>query len=357
VRPVPSTDHGAVADRFRHFARNRTDAYAPLYARLAEAMADEPALLAIAAIARPGQSRPDLLLTCVHYLLHDHLEHPAARFYPSLTDDPDREHDPVPDVLAFCRQHEDQLRDLVAHRLVQTNEVNRCAFLLPAFQVAARYAGGPIAVIEIGASAGLNLRFDNYRYRYTDPANETWEVGDQGAAVTVKCALRGPHRPALDHVPRPAWRLGIDLNPLDPSVPEDRRWLRASVWPDHPSRLRRLDAAIRWAAGHPVTVLPGDAATVLPEAVDLVPDHATLIVYHTAVLAHMTETDRARFTAALLGCSVGRPILWVNAEPRTDGDDRRLRMIVCDNGVAQADRPLGRYQPHGEWVELAGGHA
>lgn len=350
--PARSLD---LAQTFRHFATKRAGSYAPLYARLAEAIAEDPFLLQVAARARPGQSCPDLLLGVVHDLLHDHPTHPAARFYPSLSADPDRVSDPVPDVLAFCHDHLDLLAERVATRLVQTNEVRRCTFLLPALQVAGGLAGDrSLALIEVGASAALNLHFDRFGYRYT--RSDGWEAftAPKRAAPVLCCEVRSvPLPPVHGPFPHVIWRAGIDLNPLDPTIPSDRRWLRALVWPDHAVRAARLEAALDVAAQHPITVHRGDVTDHLPAVVDRVPEDLTLVVFHSAVIAHMTNEDRQRFTTAVLRCSRHRPIVWIQAEPRADGDPRRLRLTFCADGAIRDEYSLGTYQPHGQWLEWA----
>jgi len=345
------------ADTFQYFAQHRAAGYAPLYAQLATAIADDPTLLAIAALARPGQSTPDLLLAAVHDLLHDHRAHPAARFYPSLTDHPDVDDDPAPVVLGFCHEHLDDIAERVATRLVQTNEVRRCTFLTPALLAAARLAQpAPLALIEVGAAAGLNLLFDHYSYRYSGPDWHTEITGTPGAPV-LDCTLTGPlHPPVTDSMPQVAWRAGIDLNPLNPADPADRQWLTALVWPDHAERAARLTHALDAAASHPTQIHPGDAVDVLPRLAEQAPPQTQLVIYHCAVLAHTPPAARARFTDVLLDISNTRLVLWIQAEPRPDNDPRRLRLTICANGQISADHPLGRYHPHGEWLDWCGDH-
>lgn len=339
------------AAAFGHFAFRRAGDYAPLYRQLGAAIAADHELLAVAAKASPGQSRPDLFLAAVHYLLHEEPGHPAAQFYPSLTLDPDRSHDPAPAVLGFCHERREQIEHIVSTSYVQTNEVRRCTFLLPALQTAATITDQPLALIEVGASAGLNLLFDRYQYRYIGADDRTDIVGDPCSPLLLECWLRGSGRPPLDvPVIQPAWRTGIDLRPLNPATLSDQKWLRALVWPDHTNRMQRLDAALALAAQHPVTIREGPAELLLPDVVRSVPPDTTAVVYHSAVLAHMTVADRQQFTKTLQHCSRHRPLLWIQAEPQHDEDARRLRLTVCTGGEQRAIYPLGRYHPHGEWL-------
>ena len=144
---------------------------------------------------------------------------------------------------AFCADRAERLAATLATRRTQTNEVARCGCLLPAFAAVA--GGRPLALIEIGASAGLNLLWDHYAYDYGDRT-----AGVPSSPLTIACELVGPHVPPLDPPPV-AWRVGVDLAPVDASDPADARWLRACLWPDQPARQERLAAALAVAREHP----------------------------------------------------------------------------------------------------------
>lgn len=341
------TDTGGLAAAFTHFATHRCGTYAPLYARLGAAIAGDGELLAVAAGASPGQSPPDLMLAAAHYLLARHGDDQLARYYPSLVSSP-AAGDPMPAFRRFCLHHRDKLTHLVSTRRVQTNEVRRCCYLLPAVILAGHLAGRPLALIEPGASAGLNLAMDGYAYDYGTPVR----IGDADSPLLLRCHLRGPHRPPLTlPIPHVAWRAGLELDPLDPVDAQDAAWLRALVWPDHRDRATRLNAALRLAASRPAPLMyAGDAAEQLPAAVAAAPDQAAVCIFHTAFLAHLPHAERDRFTRQVLTCSARRSIYWVQAEPRPADTGPRLRLRVCQGGQIVAEWPLGHYQPHGAWL-------
>ena len=181
----------------------------------------------------------------------------------------------------------DAVRATVLSRATQTNEVGRCATLLPVL------AGlpGPLALLEVGASAGLCLYPDRYSYRYpghaVDPA-------DGPSRVVLECAVGGD-APLPDALPEVVWRGGIDLNPLDVRDDDAMRWLQTLVWPEHEDRRARLAAAVDLAREDPPTLVRGDLNEALPGLVEQVPDDATLVVFHSAVLAYLSAEERDLF--------------------------------------------------------------
>ena len=173
----------------------------------------------------------------------------------------------------------------------QTNEVGRCAALLPAMPA------GPLALVEVGASAGLCLMLDRFHYDYG-----TIEIGDETSPVRLHCALRGDVEPPLA-LPQIAWRSGLDIEPVDLNDPERARWLMACIWPDHVGRRTRLEAAIRlWKQDAP-PVRRGDLIDDFPTLLAEVPLDATLVVFHSAVLPYVSPERRQAFVA-----SASRPL-------------------------------------------------
>jgi hypothetical protein len=349
----PATHQDAVelAAAFRHFADRRCGSYAPLYAALGAGIAADPELLGIAACTRGGDSPPDLMLAAVHYLLARDPDDQLARYYPSLSAHV-ADGDPVPSFRAFSLRHRDELEQLVSARHVQTNEVRRCTFLLPAVMLAASLTSRPLALIETGASAGLNLAMDKYAYDYGTGTL----IGGPGP-LTLTCSLAGSHQPPLSlPMPHVTWRAGIDLSPLNPADPSDAAWLQALVWPDHRDRAALLRVALSAAAARPpIPIRAGDATALLPSVIAAAPPDTAVCLFHTAFLAHFPRPDRARFEQLVPQLSATRPIWWVQAEPRPDPAEPRLRLTLCEEGRIAGAWALGHYQPHGQWLEWTRG--
>jgi hypothetical protein len=318
----------------------------PLYERIARGVADDPAALGIAAEASPGQPPPQLLLGAVHALLLGGRDHPLASFYPTCTDDP-ADGDPVPPFRGFCRTYEDEIREIVSTRRVQTNDVGRSAVLLPAFEyVARRTDRAPLALVEIGASAGLNLHWDRYRYEYGGRG----VVGDPDSPVRIESAVRGDREPPLpEALPEVAFRVGNDLNPLDVADPDDARWLRALVVPDQRRRHERLAAAIDLARETPPTIVAGDALDVLPDLLETVPEGAALCVFSTHTIYQLGEDGVAELRATLAEFGRERPLHWLSGDPESDLDHRAYRHIAFADGAAEETR-LAEHTSYGEWI-------
>lgn len=339
---------GALARRFELFAVGECRDSSPLYERVAHGIAHDPALLALAAHARMGQPVPNLLLGAVHFLLLAGASHPLAGYYPSVV----RERgvaaaagDPFPAFRALCAAYSAPLARLIETRLVQTNEVRRCASLLPAFGLVAQAAGGrPLALVELGASAGLNLLWDRFGYDY----GAGRRVGDPHASVQIACATRGPLDPPLpDAPPRVGWRVGLDLAPVDVRDADAVLWLRALIWPEHERRAELLRRATAVARADPPPLRAGDGVDLLQAVPAEAPADAALCVYHSLVLNQIAAAHRKRL-AAILGEWAGQHELFHVALEHAGDEPYPTLSMAAGGGPARA---LARCHGHGEWIE------
>ncbi|HEX5495769.1 MAG TPA: DUF2332 domain-containing protein [Mycobacteriales bacterium] len=381
-----ATDHhpgpSEIARRFAEFGESNRN-YSPLYSRLSTRAARDPDLVALLADARPGQRRPVLAFAAVHHLLLGGADHRLRRFYPSLgggagAGDPD---DLWLAFRDFCLANRDELVEIVSSRNTQTNEVGRCAGLYPALRLAARLAGGPLALVEIGSSAGLNLRVNRYAYRYSTGAT----AGDPDSPLRIDCHLAGPFAPDLAPPSSPdpapergragagglplAARVGVDLAPVDVADDDAVRWLAACVYADQTDRLARLRAAVEIARRDPVPQVAGNALDVLPEVLAGLPADATACLLHTWVVTYFPREARTRLVTMLGELAARRPLLWIASEP--GGTLPGLDEHAPDPGsgssmlaLARLDGPdavggpepgprwrmLGRMQAHGAWL-------
>jgi hypothetical protein len=172
-------------------------------------------------------------------------------------------------------------------RGTQTNEPRRCAVLLPVLA----QIEGPIALLEVGASAGLCLYPDRYSYSYD---GRRLDPVEGPSTVLLECATTGnPPIPAA--LPEIVWRAGIDLNPLDLTNADDVNWLETLIWPAQHERLARIHAAIEIVRADPPRIIRGDAIDDLPPLVAAAPPNATLVIVSSAAIVYLTPEPRARF--------------------------------------------------------------
>jgi len=349
-----STTGGAkdrdLAAEFTRFATLEARGASPLYERLALGVAKDGDLLALAARGRPEQPAPNLLFAAVHLLLIEGARHELAAFYPSVSGTP-AAGDPLPAFRAFCGEHADAITAILQERRVQTNVVERCGLLLPAFGAIAERSGGkPLHLVEVGASAGLNLLWDQYRYDYGSERR----CGPAASPVVIETELRGGLAPPVpEALPAIAARTGIDLNPIDVRVADAVRWLRALVWPEEGERLSRLDAAVALARQHPPTVLAGDALDIAPQLLCDAPPGETLCVYPTHTLNQFSPEARKQFAAMLAEVGATRDLYWLSSEyrPVEDGGIRPTLTLVGFQGGSAEEQVLAYCDHHGRWLE------
>jgi hypothetical protein len=345
-----ATDRDAAADAFEYLA-DWSVGSSPLYEAVCRIAADTPALLDLAAAVPRERSTANVFLAAVHYRLLQGVEHPLGDYYETVTEDP---RDPDADLEAalvdFCQTEADSLRPLLETKRTQTNSVRRSAALYPAIARVAQAVDGPLALVELGPSAGLNLLLDRYRYDYGDRT-----AGPPDSPVTIESDLRGEADPPMPETP-PAIhsRVGIDLHPLSVTDAETRDWLRALVWPDQPQRHRVLDDALALARDDPPELLAGDMAAELPAVLDSIPDEVPVCVFDTLVLYQVPESVRAAVTETIETAAASRPLHWIAGEDELGHREGiRLEWTRSEGGEVQTDL-LGGFRQHGEWVRWDG---
>lgn len=336
---------GKLAERLRRFA-DHVGEQSPLYQTLTRAAAEDDAAVAILAEAPYGQPPANLLFAAVQYLLLEGSGPRLAAHYPAVAGPgAEPEGDPIAAFHEFLVEHRDRITALVASRRVQTNEVRRCTALLPAF-TAARDPMVPIALIEVGASAGLNLLFDRYHYDYA-----TVESGPAGSPLTLTCEIRAGDPPIPVQVPEVVARVGLDLHPIDVADPDAVRWARSLIWPEQLDRVERFETAVAIARENPPTLVRGEALELLPRAIESSPGEASLVVYHSFVLNQWTAEDRDRLDDLLTRAANHRPIDRISVEMLVPGAEyAEIIHIRYERGKSEPRR-LGTAHYHGGWLK------
>ncbi len=309
----------SLAQTYQFFADREVARYSPSYAEICRGIADDPQLLDLITALPLAKRQPNLLLGAVRLLGGPVSSYAAFR--------------------AFVLAQWTDVAAVMVVRRTQTNEVGRCGTLLPVLAS----LPGPLALIEVGASAGLNLYPDRYHYRYGDRP----PVGP-ASPVSLSVSITGPV-PVVGELPTVVWRAGIDLNPLDVTSADDMRWLASLVWPEQTDRADRLRAAVSIARTSPPLLVRGDLNAEISSLVAQAPSDATVVVFHTAVLAYVDPAGRDTF-ASLMG---SLPVRWISNEvpetfpaiaasapPAPPGP--QLTLLALD-GV-----PLAYAAPHGQ---------
>lgn len=308
------------AENYRRFAETEAAGRSHAYETLALSVAEDREILAFLDELAPIKRQPNLLFAAARAVLGE----PAA---------PHTLHE-----LVVGRP--EQLRGVMLARRTQTNEAARCAVLLPALAS----IGGPLALLEVGAAAGLTLLPDSYSYDYDGHR----VAGLDPDAPTLRCRPIGPVS-LPGRVPEVVWRAGIDLNPLDVANDEDVAWLSCLVWPGEADRAERLRQAVDAARRRPPVIVRGDLLDDLGDVASHAPRGATLVVYHSAVLAYVDDQKRRAFAEAVSALGA----VWLSNE-----GDRVLHCLGIDGPdatsfalVRDGREILARADPHATWIE------
>jgi len=252
-----------IAAAYQRFAETEARGRSPLYESLARRVAEDGEILAFLLSLPTAKRQPNMLFAAVRHRLGRFLDWAEFRH-------------------VVLTQAEDIGR-LMLQRSTQTNEAGRCAVLLP---VLARLPQ-PLALLEIGASAGLCLLPDRYGYDYGQARLSPER------RPCLSC-VAGPGTPLPTRLPEVIWRAGLDLAPLEASDPQHRAWLEALVWPEQHARLARLREALAVAEEVKPRVVRGDLRHDLASLALQAPPDATLVIFHTAVLAYVRSAAERR---------------------------------------------------------------
>ena len=289
------------AENYLSFSRYEAEGKSPLYAELTSEVAQDPMMLAFLAERPAAKRQPNLLLAAVRYLYGIQPDYRSFR--------------------SVVLENRDVVGDVLEQRRTQTNEPGRCAVLLPFL---ARLPQ-PLALLEVGAAAGLCLLANRYGYRYGNCL-----VGKD--EVVFDCELRGPM-----------------------PVPEAAvRWLEALVWPGQPERTARLHRAIEIARRDPPRIVGDDLLNCLESVAGEAPSEATLVVFHTAVLAYLDPAQRSEFADRVQRLDAH----WFSNEGPgvTPGLTKSLPASPAESHflIGHRSTPVAFCDPHGAWIQPFG---
>jgi len=327
--PTESDELAAIARRYERFAIREARGSSLIYERLALAVADSIELLTFLKSIPSERRQPNLFLAAVRYssgVPHDGKE-----------------------MEAIVRTHAQRIRDVILSRSTQTNEPARCAVLLPVLAGLRQ----PLALIEVGASAGLCLLADRYGYEY---GTRRLEPPSQfGCAPIFQCDASA-ETPLPLALPRVGWRCGLDLKPLDVHSQTDVAWLETLVWPGQERRALNLRAAIEIARLDPPKVRRGNLLVDLPALAGLAPQDMQLVVYHTAVLGYVnSHSERDAFAKAVRRTGA----VWISNEVPSVFPEHTKNAPPSPSPshflLAVDGKPIAWTGPHGQSIDWFAG--
>ncbi|MFZ1996834.1 MAG: DUF2332 domain-containing protein, partial [Solirubrobacteraceae bacterium] len=276
-----------LADEYRRFSAQDAAGRSPLYTELTRQVGGDREVLEVMCELEPAKRQPNLLLAAVRHLYGD-----FARDWPQFRE------------RFFDRQAE--VVEIIQTHRTQTNEPARCALLLPVLASLPQ----PLALLEVGTSAGLCLLPDRYAYEF-GAGRRLGGSGPDARGPVFHCRVDDA-TPVPTALPEVAWRAGLDLEPIDVTDDGSVSWLESLVWPGEGDRLALLRAAVQVARADPPRVVKGDLRQDLPALAQQAPPHATLVVFHTAVLGYVWDPAERRGLAETVR---GLGARWIANEP------------------------------------------
>lgn len=317
-----------IAERYRLFAAREAHGVSPIFEDWANGLAADASLLALLAPLPRIKQQPNLVFA-------------AARWTGCPIDG-------FGSFREWMLDHWPEVESTILSRSTQTNEAARCSALIAALTG----IEGPVALLEVGASAGLCLYPDRYSYRFASRDGVVaLDPADGVSRVMIPCVTSGDI-PIPDRLPQVVWRAGIDQSPIDVRDPVELRWLETLIWPEHDDRVAWLHAAAQIAAADPPHLRRGDLVELLTSTAEWAPLDATLVVFHSAVLNYLPGERRDAFRRLVSELDA----VWVSNEGMRvlPFIDEQLPSGVDGGGgfiLARDGEPLALTGPHGQSID------
>jgi hypothetical protein len=296
----------------------------PLFSALTRASAADDDIVNLCTATRPGQSAGNLLMCVSHYLLLKSRDSKLGRYYASMTQEPAPAEEAFPAFREFCLDRREEVQDLLSWRTVNTNLVDKATCLLPAILSVSRLTGGPLTLLEICCSSGLNLLFDEYHYDY----GAFGRVGPENSPVKLNCKVVGHGRPPVDSIPIITERVGVDLVTVDVSDPLERLWMEAVIAPEWDKERDRLRAALSLRAKRAFRTIEADALEALPALLQELP--GSLCILQSYCIGHWSATARRELEELLLETGRHRDIhrLAIEGNEGEPAESARRRLVM-----------------------------
>lgn len=339
-----------IAENLSRFADRECKDIAPLYFLLCNHISLDEELLKIAAKVRIGQPIPNLFLSAVHYLLIKSPEENLAQFYPTITG---ISSDEIPFDLfkSFVLENETKILEIIQTRIVQTNVINRCSYLMPIFSQIIHSEKKHATIIDIGSSAGLTMNWDLYNYKYSE---FNLNINSE---IQVYTEIRNNNLPkTFFPIHQQISKIGIDQNPIDLSDENEKLWLKALVWTDHLERFQIMDSALKLASRQKNKIFKASTISEFNEIISQVPPEHTLIIYSTVTFYQFLKELIADFWTMLDRIGNSRDLYFVSAEglnayqEKYNTKDMVVELTHYQNGE-KSQKLVCTTNGHGNWID------
>ena len=290
---------------FKLFAENECKEVSDFYYNLSTKIAEDDELISIASFCRQRQPMPNLFLASVHYLLLKKKSRDLSNYYPSITKNYKQQ---LPFALfkEFCLENKKEIIELEQSKIVQTNALNRCAYIMPI--LSNLFDGKKINIINIGTSAGLTLNFDKYEYHY----NGKYSFGK--SPVKIRSEIIEGVIPSFKQNVIINNKIGIDQNPLDLRNLDNANWLKALIWADLTERIEKIEQAISVAKKENIQFEKTNSLQDFEDIIRRQNSEVPLVIYHTHVLYQFTQDEREKFWNLIDKIGKERDLTYLAAE-------------------------------------------
>ena len=340
-------DRQKLKEWFERFAEIECKEVSPLYYYLSSQISKDEELLNIASFCRQQQPMPNLFLASVHYLLLNSQTEELASYYPSIRKE-HKQNLPFDLFREFCVRNKEHIIELEQTKIVQTNALNRCAYLMPI--LSNRFESKEINIIDIGTSAGLTLNMDKYEYHYDD----NYLQGK--SPVKIRSEIRSGDLPKFRSILSIKSKIGIDQNPLDVNIRENANWLKALIWADKIERKEVIEAAIKITKQENIQFVKANTISQFKEIIQDQENEIPLVIYHTHTLYQFTPEERSAFWNLLDALGKERDFTYIASEynkvlPNDYGINGVIVEVTDYHRCTKKSQLVAETNGHGNWIK------
>ena len=338
-----------IKDRFLAFAEFECKGNSELYYHLSKQISGDEDLLKIASFARAGQPIPNIFLASVHYLLLKNLDTDLAKYYPSIQKKLILKI-PFSIFKAFCIDNENEMKEIISRRIVQTNVINRCAYLMPVFSKIIADENKPTTIIDIGTSAGLTLNFDQYEYWYNDKKI----YGESN--VVVKSNILKSTIQKIYPITQPISKIGIDQNVIDPTDEDEILWLKALIWADQLERFIAIEEALKLNELKNISFIQAETSIDFEKEILKVDETQNLIIYATHTLYQFSQEQKKEFYSMLERIGQKRDFYFLSVEgikilPEQNNSKEIVVALTQFKNKQKKETFMAETNGHGNWIK------